>query len=98
VTKLGQGFAARVGASLLNAVGLSELVANSTEDYERLALELAENPQKLAALKAMLQLRRTRAPLFDSEGFARHIEDAYRQAYQHYLDGGGPQIIEIAGG
>lgn len=98
VTKLGQGFAARVGASLLNAVGLSELVANSTEDYERLALELAENPQKLAALKAMLQERRKRAPLFDSEGLARHIEDAYRQAYEHYLDGRGPQIIEVAGG
>ncbi len=98
VTKLGQGFAARVAASVLNAVGLSELVANSTEDYERLALALAENPQKLAALKAMLEVQKLRAPLFDSEGHARHIEDAYGQAYEHYLDGRGPQIIEVAGG
>jgi predicted O-linked N-acetylglucosamine transferase (SPINDLY family) len=97
VTKLGQGFAARVGASLLNAVGLSELVANSAEDYERLALELAENPQKLAALKALLQVRARRAPLFDSEGFARHIEDAYRQAYQLYFDGKEPGLIEAVG-
>jgi protein O-GlcNAc transferase len=97
VTMLGQGFAARVGASLLNAVGLSELVANSAEDYERLALELAENPQKLAALKAMLQVRAKHAPLFDSEGFARHIEDAYRQAYQLYFDGKKPGLIEVVG-
>jgi protein O-GlcNAc transferase len=98
VTKLGQGFAARVGASLLDAAGLSGLVANSTEDYERLALELAENPQKLAALRESLEQSRTRAPLFDSESFARHIEEAYRQAYEHYLAGRGPQIIEVAEG
>src|SRR5579872_3472267 len=97
VAKLGQGFAARVAASLLNAVGLSELVATSTEDYERLALELAENPQKLAAVRARLQERRVRAPLFDSEGFTRHIEDAYRQAYERHFAGAEPEIIEALG-
>jgi predicted O-linked N-acetylglucosamine transferase (SPINDLY family) len=96
VAKQGQGFAARVAASLLNAIGLPELVAKSTEDYERLALELAENPQKLAALKATLQKLKERAPLFDSESFTRHIENAYRQAYEHYRAGRGPQIIEVA--
>lgn len=96
VTKLGQGFAARVAASLLNAIGLSELVAGSTQDYERLALELAENSQKLAALKATLQERRMHTPLFDSEGFARHIEDAYRQAFEHWHGGRGPQNIDVA--
>ena len=96
VTKLGHGFAARVAAGLLNAVGLSELVATSVEDYERLALELAENPQKLAALKTLLRERKARAPLFDSEGFTRHLEDAYRQAYERYFSGAGPKIIEIA--
>src|SRR5262249_30233467 len=50
VTKLGRGFPARVGASLLHAMGLPELVADSVEEYERLARELAENPRKLAAL------------------------------------------------
>jgi protein O-GlcNAc transferase len=61
-------------------------------------LELAENPQKLAALKAMLQVRKVRAPLFDSEDFARQIEDAYRQAYERYFNGAGPEIIEVAEG
>jgi predicted O-linked N-acetylglucosamine transferase (SPINDLY family) len=96
VTRLGQGFAARVAASLLNAVGLSELVAVSTEDYERLALTLANNPQRLAALKARLQERKLRAPLFDSEGFVRHIENAYCQAYECYFNGEQLDVIEVA--
>ena len=97
VTKRGQGFPARVAAGLLNAIGLCGLVANSTEEYERLALGLAENPEKLAALKATLRERRTRAPLFDTETFARHIENAYWQAYERYFDGMAPDAIEVAG-
>jgi predicted O-linked N-acetylglucosamine transferase (SPINDLY family) len=78
VAGLGEGFAARVAASLLNAIGLPELVAKSTQEYERLALELARDPQRLGAVKAALDLRKRTAPLFDSEGFVRHLEDAYR--------------------
>ena len=95
VTRLGQGFAARVGAGLLNAIGLGELVAHSTEDYERLALALAENPQRLAALKAALWERRTTAPLFDSERFTRHVEEAYRQAYDRWFAGRPPDDIAV---
>jgi predicted O-linked N-acetylglucosamine transferase (SPINDLY family) len=96
VTRRGQGFSARVAAGLLNAIGLPELVADSAEDYEQLALELAENPRKLAELKATLQKRKARAPLFDTETFARHIEDAYWRAYERYCDGLAPDIIEVA--
>ena len=51
VTKVGLGFAARVAGSLLNAVGLPELVTETEKDYEALILELATNPTKLARLK-----------------------------------------------
>jgi predicted O-linked N-acetylglucosamine transferase (SPINDLY family) len=91
---LGEGFAARVAASLLNAIGLPELVANSTEEYERLALALARNPQRLASVRTALAERRMIAPLFDSEGFVRHLEDGYRKAYTRHLSGGGPENIE----
>jgi len=94
VAKLGEGFPARVAASLLHAIGLPELVADSIEDYERLALELARNPQKLASVKAALEARRMTAPLFDSKGFVRHLEDAYRRAYAGHQAGSRPQIIE----
>ncbi len=95
VTKRGQGFAARVAASLLTAIGLPELVATSTEEYEQLALELATNAKKLAELKKKLLARRKESPLFDSEQFARYIEDAYRQAYARHIDGKEPEDIAV---
>ena len=96
LAKLGEGFAARVAASLLHAIGLPELIAGSVEDYERLALGFAEDPQNLAALKAKLEQRRSSSPLFDSESHARHIEDAYIKAHARYLNGEGPSDIEVA--
>jgi len=96
ITWPGRGFAARVGASLLRAIGLPELITGSAEEYERLALELATDPDKLAALKAKLARLRMSAPLFDTERFARHIEDGYTQAYQRYFEGKGPTHLTVS--
>ena len=54
VTMLGTHFASRVAASLLNAVGLSELITHDLEEYESLALRLAQSSVELAALKSKL--------------------------------------------
>lgn len=96
MTKLGHGFPARVAGSLLNAIGLPELATTSAEQYERLALELATNPETLAEIKRRLLAHRNTAPLFDTELFAKHIERAYQQAYQRYFDGEKPDHIEVA--
>ncbi len=77
ITKAGYSFAARVAASLLNAVGLPELVTQTAADYERLALELATRPARLAEVKARLAASRLTTPLFDTENFARDIEAAF---------------------
>jgi predicted O-linked N-acetylglucosamine transferase (SPINDLY family) len=95
VTKAGNSFAARVAASLLMAVGLPELVTSSPEAYERLALELATDPDRLAAIKAKLAANRLTTPLFDSERFARHIERAYELAFQRCVEGLPPDHIEV---
>jgi predicted O-linked N-acetylglucosamine transferase (SPINDLY family) len=95
VTRLGRGFAARVAASLLNAVGLPELVTQSAEDYAALALRLARDPAALAEVRAKLDANRAIAPLFDSERYARHIENAYEQAYRRCLDGKAPAMIVV---
>lgn len=95
VTKAGRGFPARVGASLLNAVGLGELVTTSERDYFELALALARDPRRLAGIRARLQSNRTTAPLFDSEQFARHFEAGLDLAYQRYLDGQAPADIVV---
>ncbi|HYQ98906.1 MAG TPA: tetratricopeptide repeat protein, partial [Casimicrobiaceae bacterium] len=77
VTCLGDTFASRVAASLVRAVGLSELVAADLAAYEALALSLARDPLRLAALRAKLAANRTTAPLFDTPRFARDLEALY---------------------
>ena len=65
LTLMGQSFASRVAASLLNAVGLSELITSNQEEYESLAIELAMNPNKLADIKLKLANNRMTTPLFE---------------------------------
>jgi len=79
VTVMGRAFAGRVGASLLSAAGLPELIAPDLAAYEALALALAREPGRLAALRAKLDAARHGAPLFDAAGFARDIEAAYER-------------------
>jgi predicted O-linked N-acetylglucosamine transferase (SPINDLY family) len=78
VTRLGDSFVARVAGSLLHAIGMPELVAETAEDYEALALALAVDPARLAALKARLVRNRLTTPLFDTERTVRDIESLYQ--------------------
>jgi protein O-GlcNAc transferase len=77
LTCKGQAFAGRVAASLLNAVGLPELVTESLADYEALALALARDPARLQGLKDRLVQNLATAPLFDADRFRQGIEAAY---------------------
>ncbi len=95
VTKIGRGFAARVAASLVTAVGLPELITESEEAYFDLADRLAKDPAMLDALKRKLAGNRLSAPLFNSALFARHLEQGFDAAYQLYLDGRGPMAIHV---
>jgi predicted O-linked N-acetylglucosamine transferase (SPINDLY family) len=95
VTKVGLGFAARVAGSLLNAVGLPELITETEKDYEALILELATNPKKLSEVKEKLANNRLTQPLFNTELYTKHLENGYQQAYQNYFDGNLPQTIIV---
>ncbi|WP_454916814.1 tetratricopeptide repeat protein [Xanthobacter sediminis] len=95
VTCPGESFASRVAASLLHAVGLSELVAPSLAEYEALALALARDPARLAALKAHLLAVRTSAPLFDAARYTHGIEAAYRRMHALRCAGLAPEPIVV---
>jgi predicted O-linked N-acetylglucosamine transferase (SPINDLY family) len=84
LTLMGQSFASRVAASLLNAVGLPELITTSQDDYEALAIELAMNPQKLEDIKLKLANNRLTTPLFDTPLFAKNLEAAYIEMNRRY--------------
>jgi len=77
VTYSGESFAARMAGSLLCAVGLPELVTESGSEYENLALQLARDPVRLAAIKDKLARNRDTYPLFDTARFTRHLESAF---------------------
>jgi protein O-GlcNAc transferase len=95
LTCVGTTFAGRVGASLLHAIGLPELVARSIEDYEALALKLARTPSLLASLKAKLALNRGTQPLFDTDRFRRHIEAAYTTMWARCQRGESPTSFSV---
>ncbi len=79
ITISGATFPSRVGASLLNAVELSQLVCKSTTEYKQLAIELASDPARLGKLRQHLRQGRERFALFDTQAFTRHLEQAYHE-------------------
>ena len=85
VTRIGKSFASRVSASLLKAIGLSELVASSEKEYEDLAVELAKNSTKLKEIKNKLKYNKNTKPLFNTQIFTKNIEKAYSLMYERYL-------------
>jgi protein O-GlcNAc transferase len=95
LTLKGQSFASRVAASLLNAIGLPELITTNQEEYEALAIELAMNSKKLADIKSKLINNRLTAPLFDTPLFAKNLESAYIKMYERYRLGMKPDHLFI---
>ncbi len=96
LTLMGESFAARVAASLLNAIGLPELITTTQAQYEASAVELAADPARLAATREKLGRNRLAAPLFDTPSFARHLEVAYIEMYERSQAGLPPDSIIVA--
>jgi protein O-GlcNAc transferase len=95
LTCMGDSFAGRVGASLLNAIGLSELVTRSLPEYERRALQLARDTHALADLKAKLARNRDTYPLFDTARSTRHLEAAYLRMWERHSAGQSPASFSV---
>jgi predicted O-linked N-acetylglucosamine transferase (SPINDLY family) len=96
VTCLGQAFAGRVAASMLHAIGMSELVTTSLDAYEALAFELATGPARLGAVKAKLAAHRETHALFDAARFCRGIEAAFATMHERHRRGEPPEGFAIA--
>ena len=87
VTKIGEGFTARVASSILKALDLPELVTKSDKEYEALIFEIATSSEKLVKIKKKLSQNKLTTPLFNSEMFIKYLEDGYMQVYQNYVEG-----------
>lgn len=84
VTLAGQTHVSRVGVSLLSNVGLPELVAETQQDYVRIAAELAGDAVRRNELRAGMRARLLLSPLMDAPRFARNVEAAYRAMWEKW--------------
>jgi protein O-GlcNAc transferase len=96
LTCMGKTFPGRVGASLLRALGLPELVTTSLAEYEELALALARDPARLGAIKAKLMRNRDTEPLFDTARFTRDLETAYTMMWERAERGEPAESFSVA--
>jgi predicted O-linked N-acetylglucosamine transferase (SPINDLY family) len=96
LTIAGSCFAGRVAASLLSAHGVPELIAQSLDEYEALALKLARDPAALAAVREKVARHRDTHALFDTTRFTRNLEAAYQAMWERHLRGERPQTFSVA--
>ncbi|MDQ0504133.1 O-linked N-acetylglucosamine transferase, SPINDLY family protein [Xanthobacter agilis] len=87
VTCPGETFPSRVAGSILNAIGLGDLVAENLDGYFELAYGLATDEERLADVKTRLSANRLATPLFDSAAYTLDLESLYRtMAVRHRSD------------
>ena len=82
LTKIGQSFTARQSASILNSIGLPELITYSESEYEEKALYIASKPEEVIKLKSKLNKLKETSPLYNSELFTQDLEKIYLNLVQ----------------
>lgn len=95
ITKIGNSYSARMASSLLKSIDLPELITTSSEAYERLALNLSTNPDKLKILKEKLKMNLKNKPLFNTKMFTKHFENGLEQVFKNYMDENDPKNIFV---
>jgi predicted O-linked N-acetylglucosamine transferase (SPINDLY family) len=87
ITAPGVRTASRSAASVLSAAGLSEFIADGSQDYIRKAIDVAGQPERLVGLRQSLRKTLQSSPIMDEPGFTRDLEAAYRRMWNRWCDG-----------
>lgn len=95
LTRIGESFASRVAASLLSTCQMPELIVRTPEEYQSMAIDLANNPQKIADFKTRLSGYREKNPLFNSEKYTRKLENLFCQMYERSQSGLIPENLKL---
>ena len=90
-----QSFAGRVAASLLTALGVEEMIVPDVDTYRATAIALANDPGRLAGLRARITAAVRDGPLYDIDGFARDLERGFELIHANRLAGHPPRHIEV---
>ncbi|MBR0652426.1 tetratricopeptide repeat protein [Roseomonas terrae] len=95
LTRAGEAFAGRVAASLLRAVGLPELIADSAAAFEARAIALAADRPALTAIRARLDAALPSCTLFDTPRYTRNLEAAFRVMRDRHRAGAPPEAFAV---
>lgn len=93
LTRTTPAFVGRMTASQLLALSLPALIVETADAYEERAIALAQSPERLKALKAMLSLNSKSGSLFDARRYTAALEDAYGRIYGRHKAGLAPEHI-----
>ena len=96
LTYEGGSFAARIAASVLQALDMPGLITHSIEEYERRAIALARDPVRLLQLREQVEQQRRTSPLYDTAGFTRNLEAAFTTMMERHRKGLPPQDFSVA--
>lgn len=78
----GNTMMSRFSAHLMSRLGLNELISKDRNEYERLAIEYANNPEKLENVRSKLRNSFKTSDLFDVHGFANEFGRALKSVYK----------------
>tara|TARA_B100001939_G_scaffold347262_1_gene368328 strand:+ start:298 stop:2298 length:2001 start_codon:yes stop_codon:yes gene_type:complete len=95
LTMAGESYSARMASSLLLSLGVPELITNTKENYEKLAIELSTNAEKLKTVKKKIMDNRSEKPLFNTKMYTRHFEKGLEKVLENYIEGNEPKNIFI---
>jgi predicted O-linked N-acetylglucosamine transferase (SPINDLY family) len=95
LTKQGSSTVSRMGSTALSHFKLNELIANSTQEYFNIAIDLATNPKKLNAIKNKLAKNKSLAPMLNSINIVCNLEKIYTTMYERYHSGLLPDHIDL---
>ena len=82
VTLTGKSMVSRGGVTVLRNLGLPDLIAQTPEQYVQIAVELANDSERLRMLHGELRNRTLASPLTDAPALARELEKAYLQMWE----------------
>lgn len=95
ITIMGEVSSARGAASILTALEMPELIAQDFDEYEQLAIFYATHPAEYAAMREKLKAKRYTAPMYNTKLTVKHIESAYKLAWERYQAGLPPAPIDV---
>jgi protein O-GlcNAc transferase len=96
ITVMGRHWVSRMSASHLIAAGMPDLVFNTLDSYEKAAVALGCNSNRIDAIRQRLADNFKTRPLFDTQGFVRHLEAGFESIWHRYKNGRQPDHIDVS--